>query len=189
VTADANVTVELNETAMDNETDTGDETTEEPTTTEAPTDGNETDDNETATASVTFEDQTSNGTTVNVSAVSLPEDGYVAIHNDSLLEGEVTGSVVGVSEYLEAGDYENLTVELFDVSGADFAENQTLTENQTLIAMPHVEDSGNETYDFVASGGTDDGPFVADGVAVTADANVTVELNETAAAPENETET
>jgi len=56
-----------------------------------------------------------------------------------------------------------------------------LEEDQTLIAMPHLENSGNETYDFVASNGTDDGPFIADGAAVTDDGFVTVEQNETEA--------
>jgi hypothetical protein len=132
---------------------------------------------------VTFEDQTSNGTAVNVSSVTLPEDGYVTIHNDSLLEGDVTESVIGVSEYLDAGTHENVTVTLFNVSGADFnttdGQSMTLEEDQSLIAMPHVEDSGNETYDFVSSEGADDAPFTADGVAVTERAFVTVEMNET----------
>ena len=199
------VTVEMNETA-DNDTavngndttvngnDTttvnGNDTTVDgnDTTTVAPGDGDGVDDNDTdveETASVTFENQTSNGTAVSVASVTLPEDGYVTIHDDSLLQGEVTGSVIGVSEYLEAGTYENLTVSLFNVSGADFNETMTLDADQSLIAMPHIEDSGNETYDFVASDGLDDGPFTADGVAVTERAFVTVEMNETAA---NETE-
>ncbi len=159
-------------------------TCEDPADGEAVTDGNETNE----TASVTFDDQESDGTTVTVQNVTVPEDGYVAIHNDSLLDGDAVGSVVGVSEYLEAGEYDNLTVELFDVPGAEFNESE-LTENQTLIAMPHEETSGNETYDFVTSNGTEDGPFTDDGEAVTDDANVTVvnETNETVTDDTNET--
>jgi rubrerythrin len=103
----------------------------------------------------------------------LPEDGYVAIHDSSLLDGAVLDSVIGVSEYLEAGTYEDLNVHLFDVRGADF-DAETLEEDQTLIAMPHKETSGNETYDFVASGGEEDGPFTEDGEAVVDDGMVTV---------------
>ncbi|MFC6757078.1 MULTISPECIES: DUF7282 domain-containing protein [Haloarcula] len=157
-------------------------------------DGNdttETDENE--TASVTFDDQETDGTSVTVQNVTVPEDGYVAIHNDSLLDGDAVGSVVGVSEYLEAGSYDNLTVELFDVPGTDFNESE-LTANQTLIAMPHEETSGNETYDFVSSNGTEDGPYTDDGEAVTDDADVTVgndteDTNETETPEDNETET
>jgi signal recognition particle receptor subunit beta len=125
------------------------------------------------TASVTFEDQTSDGTTVTVAEVTLPEDGYVAIHDSSLLDGEVVGSVIGVSEYREAGTYEDLNVTLFDVPGAEFNETE-LTENDTLIAMPHEETSNNTVYDFVATDGMEDGPFVADGQPVTDSAAVTV---------------
>jgi hypothetical protein len=125
------------------------------------------------TASVTFEDQTSDGTTVTVAEVTLPEDGYVAIHDSSLLDGEVVGSVIGVSEYREAGTYEDLNVTLFDVPGAEFNETE-LTENDTLIAMPHEETNNNTVYDFVATDGMEDGPFVADGQPVTDSAAVTV---------------
>lgn len=126
------------------------------------------------TVSVTFEDQTSDGTTVTVADVTLSDDGYVAIHDSSLLDGNVVGSVIGVSEYQEAGTYEDLNVTLFDVPGAEFNETE-LTENDTLIAMPHEETGNNTTYDFVATGGMEDGPFVADGQPVTDSAAVTVE--------------
>ena len=142
------------------------------------TDTNETDGNETAT--LDFNDQESDGTTIAVDDVTLPRDGYVAIHNDSLLDGDAVGSVVGVTDYLEAGTYDDLTVELFDVPGAEFDESE-LTENATLIAMPHEETTGNETYDFVSSNGTDDGPFTEAGEPVTDDANISVvdETNDT----------
>ncbi|QIO21182.1 CARDB domain-containing protein [Haloarcula sp. JP-L23] len=162
----ANVTVAG---ADENETEVPEENE-----TEVPAD-NET---EAPTASVTLDDQSSDGTTVVVTDVSVSEGGYVVIHDSSLLEGNVVGSVIGVSEYLEPGEYDEVTVELFDVSGAGFAE-PTLTENQTLIAMPHLETTDDETYDFVASAGDDDGPYVADGQPVTDAGNVTV-VNETA---------
>ena len=132
-----------------------------------------------ADASVAFDDQLSDGTTVTVSDVTLPRDGYVAIHDDSLLEGNVVGSVIGVSEYQEAGQYENLSVTLYDVPGATFNETE-LTENQTLIAMPHEETGNNTAYDFVATNGTEDGPFLVDDQPVTDSAEVSV-------APENVT--
>ena len=50
---------------------------------------------------VSFSDQTTAGTTVTVDSVNVSEGGFVAIHDSSLLEGNVVGSVIGVSEYLE----------------------------------------------------------------------------------------
>ena len=167
VTDAANVTV--SETAGDGE---GDNVTdgEEDNVTDGEGDNVTTTDD----ASVSFENQTSDGTTVNVANVTLPDGGYVAIHNDSLLDGDAVGSVVGVSEYLEPGTYENETVSLFNVSGANFTETQ-LNGSQTLIAMPHEETNENTTYDFVATDGAADGPSISNGTAVTDDATVTVE--------------
>jgi len=107
----------------------------------------------------------------------------VAIHNESLLDGDAVGSVVGVSEYLEAGTYENLSVVLYNVSGAEFDDTE-LTENETLIAMPHQETNDNETYDFVATNGTADGPYTDEGGAIVDNATVAPPTDDT----ETETE-
>jgi len=136
-------------------------------------------------ASVAFENQTSNGTTVTIDNVTVPEGGYVAIHDQFLFEGDVIGSVVGTSEYLEAGSHENVTVTLFNVSGAEYAQD-SLAANETLIAMPHQETNDNETYDFVATNGTEDGAYTVDGEPVTDEALITVQTD---AEPVDETET
>ena len=76
------------------------------------------------------------------------------------------GSVIGVSNALDAGTHEPVTVPLFeDVPGAAF-DTQRLTESQTLIAMPHRDTNGNGTYDFVASNGKQDGPYIDGGTVV-----------------------
>ncbi|SEN71118.1 CARDB protein [Halorientalis persicus] len=126
-------------------------------------------------ASIDFDDQPVDNDTVTIDSVSVEEGGFVAIHDDSLLDGDAVGSVIGVSEYLDPGEYEDLEVELFDVPGADF-ENETLDGNGTLIAMPHLDTNDNETYDFVATDGAADGPYTdEDGNATLDDAAVTVE--------------
>lgn len=120
-----------------------------------------------ANASVAFAAQNSeDGESVTVASVFVPNDGYVAIHDSSLLDGNVIGSVIGVSEYLEAGSYDDLEVELFDVPGADFAADTMLANNSTLIAMPHRETSGNEVYNFVETGGAEDGAYTSGGSAI-----------------------
>ena len=95
----------------------------------------------------------------------LSEDVFVAIHDARLLQGEVLESVIGVSEYLEAGEHYQLEIDLFDVDGADF-EDDELTEEQLLIPMPHRSTDSDRAYDFVESGGNVDGPFVENGQAV-----------------------
>jgi len=117
------------------------------------------------TATVTFESQTSDGGSVVISSTSLPEGGFVTIHDDSLLEGDALGSVVGVSGYLESGGNE-IEVELDEELGEG---------EHTLIAMPHLDTNGNQEYDFVEMEGGEDGPYTDDEGAVTNQAVVTVE--------------
>ena len=126
------------------------------------------------TADVTFENQTTDGTTVVVESVTLSDGGFVAIHNSSLFDGNVIGSVIGVSDYLGPGTYEDVEVTLYDVPGANYNVDR-LPADEELIAMPHLDTNGNETYDFVAAGGGVDGPYTEDGSAVIDTAQVTVE--------------
>ncbi|MFB6163671.1 MAG: hypothetical protein ABEJ31_00770 [Haloarculaceae archaeon] len=106
----------------------------------------------------TFAVQHTDGETVTIDSVYLPEGGYVAIHNGSLLSGDATGSVIGVSGYLEPGVHRNVEIRLYDVPGRTF-DQDALQANQTLIAMPHHETNDNKQYDFVATDGQADGPY------------------------------
>jgi len=114
-------------------------------------------------ASVTFSAQTTGGDTVTVDAVTLPNGGYVTIHDASVTEGNVLGSVAGTSTYLEPGTHENVTVSLTDAAS-----------DGTYVAMAHQETNGDRTYSFVSSNGQTDGPYTADSGAVIAQANLTV---------------
>jgi hypothetical protein len=135
------------------------------------------DDDEAPTASVTFDGQKTHGSSVQVAETDLSDGGFVAIHDSSLLDGEVFGSVIGVTEYLEAGDHEDVEAHLFDeemVDGAEFDQDE-LEEDCTLIAMPHLDTDDNEEYNFLASNGEEDGPYVdEDGNPVVDDAQVNV---------------
>lgn len=116
-------------------------------------------------ATVTFSDQESDGETVVVDEVTMASGGFAVIHDSSLLvEQDPIGSVIGVSEYLEAGTHENVEVTL----------DESIEEGTTLIAMPHMDTDGDESYGFVSSEGAADGPYVADGGAVVAAADVSV---------------
>ncbi|WP_254837960.1 DUF7282 domain-containing protein [Natronomonas marina] len=118
-------------------------------------------------ASTSISEQTSGGHTVVVDDVYLPEGGFVAIHDASLNNGgeDVLTSVRGTSAYLEAGNHSNVTVTLDD----------PLTEDATLVAMPHRDTNGDRVYSFVSSGGEVDGPSTTEGGDIVVDsANVTV---------------
>jgi hypothetical protein len=126
------------------------------------------------TASATFEDQSTDGSSVSVASAAFPDGGFVAIHDSSLLDGNVAGSVIGVSEKYDAGTVMKVEVPLYSgVPGSDF-DQSALQEDQTLIAMPHKDTNDNGTYDFITSGGEADGAYVQDGSAVVDDAEISV---------------
>jgi PGF-CTERM protein len=115
-------------------------------------------------AAVSFDAQTSGGSTVVVDEVTLPEGGFVTMHDSSLGDGETLGSVVGSSAYLEAGTHEDVTVHL----------EKPLSDDDTLFAMAHQDTDEDRVYSFVSSNGEADGPYTVDGDIVMDDAEVTV---------------
>jgi len=114
-------------------------------------------------ATVTFTDTTSGGETVVVDEVTVPDGGFLTIHDDTLTDGNTLGSVVGTSAYLEPGTHENVTVTLDDG-----------IESGTFHAMAHRDTDSDRAYTFVSSNGEADGPYTLDGDIVMDNANVTV---------------
>jgi hypothetical protein len=148
-------TEEANETGDDaNETEMTDDETEMA--------GTQTDN---ATASITFEDQQLNDSSVVVAETNLSDGGFVAIF-------DADGELLGNSSYLESGEHENVTIEL----------NASIEDEQVLIATPHMDTNGNETLDFnatqaeaVGPANATDGPFIENDVPVSDVAFVTPE--------------
>jgi len=111
-----------------------------------------------STASVTFNNQTTTGDSVNIANASLSDGGFVVLHNATELStGDATGSVIDVSDYLSPGSHSDVTVNF----------SSSISESQSIVAMTHFDSDGEETYDFVTSGGSDDGPYTSDRSAVT----------------------
>ncbi|MFC4989376.1 CHRD domain-containing protein [Saliphagus infecundisoli] len=123
------------------------------------------------TFNLRFEDQESEGDSVVVQSVYLPQAGFVVIHGED-------GDVLGVSEYLTAGPHEDLEISL----------DPALETDATLVAMLHEETNDNEAFDFVETDGAEDGPITdGEGNAVTDDALITLPGDEPEE-PEEETE-
>ena len=142
-------------------------------------DSGPTESEESETATVSFGNQTTEGDSVTVDSVSLPEGGFVAIHDTTLTtEDDPLGSTIGATGYLEPGEHEEVTAQLLE----------TIEEDQELIAMPHRDTNGNETLDFLTTDGNADGPYVAEeGGAVVDSAQVTVEGAEPSVTFEDQT--
>jgi hypothetical protein len=120
----------------------------------------------TPTASVQFADQRTNGSAVTVRSVTLPQGGFVIVHNESYLRGgDPTQTAIGLSGYLSAGTHQNVSVALV---------NGSVQQSQTLVAVPAQDTDNNQTYDYVRSDGFRDVPYTAENGAVTDRAAVTV---------------
>lgn len=89
--------------------------------------------NQQSNAEVTFSDQTSNGTSVVIDSVALPDGGFVAVR-------EQPDRLLGVSRYLEPGRHEDVTVTL----------DEQLTEDTELVAAAHRDTNSNREFDFEA---------------------------------------
>jgi hypothetical protein len=100
-------------------------------------------------AAVTFEDQSPHYRTVFVAEVTLPDDGFVALHDASLF---TEGPVVGVSPALEAGTYTNLPVQLDELPDGPL----------NVAAIPHEDTPSDGVFTHPDDGDT---PYVGeDGV-------------------------
>jgi hypothetical protein len=109
-------------------------------------------------ASITFEDQRGDGTNVTIQSVSLSDGGYVVITDGA-------GEPLAVSDYLEAGTHENVTVE---------REAEVTRELVgQLTATVHRDTSEQEGYAYEATDGEEDQPYLEDGFPVSDTATVT----------------
>ncbi|WP_263786061.1 fasciclin domain-containing protein [Salinibacter grassmerensis] len=118
------------------------------------------------TALVDFTDRTLPDTTVvqdstvTVDGSYFPDGGgYIVLH-----EGSAGGPVVGNSEYIEGPGISN-EVEV------PLTEDYSGRSSVTLVAMPHKETNGNESFDFPGN----DTPYMLGGNPVTDEADITVE--------------
>ncbi|MFC7079084.1 DUF7282 domain-containing protein [Halorussus caseinilyticus] len=85
-------------------------------------------------ATISFGDQSSNGSAVTVESANLSAGGYVVVFAQN-------GTALGNTSYLEPGTHENLTVSLGTPIG----------RSQVLIAAPHLDTDGDRTFDFNAT--------------------------------------
>ncbi|HET7322903.1 MAG TPA: metal-dependent hydrolase, partial [Halococcus sp.] len=127
-------------------------------------------------AALVFEDQTTSGSTVTVQSVTLSQPGFVAVHTSAYTNGLVGAeeAVIAISEYLPAGSYQNLSI---DISHSPPANppglNRTrLNESQNLTVALFRDTNGNHRYDTVRSFGENDTLVTQNGTVVRDSARV-----------------
>jgi hypothetical protein len=118
-------------------------------------------------STITLNNQTSNGTTVTVESFTLPGGGFVSIHNASLTppQNESIESIIGVTEYLDAGTHREVEVVL----------DTPISQNQTVIAKAARDTNGNQTFDVRRSKGFQDTAYSSNGSAVTDHATIRIQ--------------
>lgn len=99
--------------------------------------------------------QESDGSSIVVASVTLPSQGFIAVHAD--MDGH-PGPVIGHSDLLPAGTSTNVTVTL----------DEPLTASATLWPMVHIDMNSDGVYDF------DPPVLVEDSPGLFADNNIAV---------------
>jgi hypothetical protein len=115
------------------------------------------------TAAVNFEEQPSSGQSVTVASVTAPAGGFVAIY-DPTRGGNATERIVGHSFPLAPGTTDNIRIEV----------DRPLNSSKSLTAVVHTDGNGNDEFDFVDMGGTEDVPYTTGNGRVADIAEVTV---------------
>ncbi|WP_222915764.1 CARDB domain-containing protein [Natrinema sp. SYSU A 869] len=108
-------------------------------------------------ASITFEDKQGNGTTVTIQEVSLSDGGYIVLTDGG-------DEPLAVSEHLEAGTHENVTIEREDDATRELVGQLTATVHR---------DTGDDSFAYYETDGEEDQPYLEDGFPVSDTATVT----------------
>ena len=120
------------------------------TTTGGSTD-TETDTN-TSGGSVTLNDQsTPTGRNVTVANATLPEGGFIAIHGDGYSYGRVDLSLTTVSQYLEPGTYQNLTIAADNGVPGGYGNISQFNGTQNITARLYTDSNDNQKFDYLLS--------------------------------------
>lgn len=125
------------------------------------------------TATVNFTNGTTNGTNLTIDSVTLPNGGYVGVHRGGYNGSNATESLIGATDYLEAGTYENVTVEIG--TGVPGLNDSTRLDSGRVSAVVYADTDGDREFQYVPSGGVEDQPYLENGTPVAASARVTVE--------------
>ena len=123
------------------------------------------------TPAIALANRTTNGTTVTVESVTLPDGGYVGVHRGPYDASNATSSAIGATGYLDPGSYENVTVTVGAVPGVNATESNRTVR---LSAVAYRDADGDRRFQYATSNASEDEPYVDDGP-VNASAVVTVE--------------
>ena len=133
-------------------------------------------------ASVEVVNQTSNGSTVVIERATLPEGGFITIHESAYINGPAAAdsSIIAVSQHLDAGTHRNVTIEVSNAPPANYPglNRSRLNASQTIATVAYRDTNGNQRFDFVRSVGSTDGAYTSGGSEASDTAGVTIPRSE-----------
>ncbi|WP_440772328.1 DUF7282 domain-containing protein [Natronorubrum sp. DTA28] len=115
-------------------------------------------------ASIEFEDQQGTGDNVTIQEVTLSDGGFVVLTDGG-------DEPLAVSDYLEAGTHENVTIERAEDAEEDLVGQLTATVHQ---------DTTGDGYAYEETEGEEDRPYLEDGFPVSDTASVTTTMDDDA---------
>lgn len=129
-------------------------------------------------ATVTFANQTTNGSTITVQSVTLPQSGYVALQSSAYADGlqSAEESTIAVSKRLSAGTHRNVTITVSNAppGNAPGLNRSQVNETTTFGVAAYADTNGNQRFDYVRSFGESDTLLANNGSTVTDTARVRV---------------
>jgi hypothetical protein len=97
-----------------------------------------------ANGSVTINETRTNRTQVVLDSVTLPQNGYIVAQTGNVSANQSGGTVVGHTQYVRNGTFENVVLEL----------NETVGKSKVSVAL-YNDSNGDETLNITGNGTTD----------------------------------
>lgn len=108
---------------------------------------------------VTLANQSSNGSVVTIRNATLPEGGFIALHDSEYLgRAPADLTVIAISEYLSPGQHQNVTIDISNAPPGNYPGLNTtqLNTTQTVVAALYTDSNANQQFDYVSSNNEQD---------------------------------
>jgi hypothetical protein len=107
-----------------------------------------------ANASLSVDENETTPSRVSLSSVSLPANGFIVVHNESYSPASLdSNSIIGRTQYVRGGNFTDVYVPLFNISGREFNRSQ-ITGTQQVHVLLYNDSNGNQAFD-----SADDQPY------------------------------
>jgi uncharacterized membrane protein len=98
-------------------------------------------------ASLNINENQSMSSQVILESAALPANGFIVVHNGSYSpESPQANSIIGRTQYVRGGNYTNVTVDLYNVSGREFNRSQ-ITKTQRIHVLVYNDSDSSRAFE------------------------------------------